>query len=95
MFAGSLPDTRFDAAERPLKLRVRARATSFADLGATLFRLYPRRATLGLVLMAAQAFCYNAIFFTYALMLTRFYDIPEQHVGYYIFPFAIVCPLHI
>src|SRR6202171_2189377 len=39
--------------------------------------------------MASQAFFYNAIFFTYALVLTRFYGIPDGHVGYYIFPFAL------
>jgi hypothetical protein len=39
--------------------------------------------------MASQAFFYNAIFFTYALMLTRFYGIPEERVGYYILPFAL------
>ena len=49
---------------------------------------YRRRTVLGLSLMAAQAFFYNAIFFTYALVLTRFYGVPAQDVGYYIFPFA-------
>ena len=38
--------------------------------------------------MAAQAFFYNAIFFTYALVLTDFYGIPAGHVGWYILPFA-------
>ena len=38
--------------------------------------------------MAAQAFFYNAIFFTYALVLTTFYGIPNEHVGWYILPFA-------
>ena len=50
---------------------------------------YRRRAVLGLVLMASQALFYNAIFFTYALVLARFYGVPEQDVGYYIFPFAL------
>ena len=50
---------------------------------------YRRRAVLGLVLMASQALFYNAIFFTYGLVLARFYGVPEQHVGYYIFPFAL------
>ena len=50
---------------------------------------YRRRALLGLVLMASQALFYNAIFFTYALVLARFYGVPEQDVGYYIFPFAL------
>jgi MFS family permease len=48
-----------------------------------------RRAIFGLTLMAAQAFFYNAIFFTYALVLARFYGVPDDRVGYYIFPFAI------
>lgn len=38
--------------------------------------------------MAAQAFFYNAIFFTYALVLTEFYGIRAEHVGWYILPFA-------
>src|SRR6185436_13244620 len=55
----------------------------------TLLRHYPGRTTLGLVLMASQAFIYNAIFFTYALVLTKFYDVPADRVGLYILPFAI------
>jgi MFS family permease len=47
------------------------------------------RSLLGLTLMAAQAFFYNAIFFTYALVLERFYNIPPVKAGYYIFPFAL------
>jgi MFS family permease len=39
--------------------------------------------------MAAQAFFYNAIFFTYALVLTDFYDISSDQVGWYLLPFAI------
>jgi MFS family permease len=57
-----------------IRLRIRSRAVSFVDLGVALFRRYPRRAVLGLVLMTAQAFCYNAIFFTYALVLGRHFD---------------------
>jgi len=43
---------------------------------------------VGLSLMAAQAFFYNAIFFTYALVLTDFYGIRADHVGWYLLPFA-------
>ena len=38
--------------------------------------------------MAAQAFFYNAIFFTYALVLTKFYGVASGDVGWYILPFA-------
>jgi len=51
--------------------------------------MYPKRTILGLTLMGSQAFLYNAIFFTYALVLTKFYNIDPSHVPYYIFPFAI------
>ena len=43
---------------------------------------------LGICLMAAQAFCYNAVFFTYALILTRFYAIPSADIGWFMLPFA-------
>ncbi|HEY6070828.1 MAG TPA: MFS transporter [Chthoniobacterales bacterium] len=47
------------------------------------------RSFLGFVLMTTQAFFYNAIFFTYGLVLMRFYGVPEQSVGGYLLPFAI------
>jgi MFS family permease len=53
-----------------------------------LFRKYPSRTVLGISLMVAQAFFYNAIFFTYALVLTKFYGIETGRVALYIFPFA-------
>ncbi len=54
----------------------------------TLFRSYFRRTVLGFVLMSAQAFCYNAIFFTYALILTKFYHVAAASVGWFLLPFA-------
>ena len=39
------------------------------------FHTYPKRAILGATLMITQSFLYNAIFFTYALVLTKFYDV--------------------
>jgi MFS family permease len=55
----------------------------------SLFQRYPKRAVLGLVLMAAQAFFYNAIFFTFALVLATFFGVPANEAGLYIVPFAI------
>ncbi len=40
-------------------------------------------------MMVTQAFLYNAIFFTYALVLTTFYHVASGSVGWYIIPFAI------
>ena len=55
----------------------------------TLFGRYRRRAVLGLSLMISQAFLYNAVFFTYALVLTRFYGVPSATTGLYLLPFAL------
>lgn len=65
------------------------RHTPFAEVARTLFRVHRQRTAVGLTLMAAQAFFYNAIFFTYALVLTDFYGIPADRVGLYILPFAL------
>ncbi|HEX9466023.1 MAG TPA: MFS transporter [Alphaproteobacteria bacterium] len=54
-----------------------------------LFGRYPKRAVLGLSLMGAQAFCYNAIFFTYALILAKFYNVPSGEIGWFMLPFAV------
>jgi MFS family permease len=71
-----------------LRLRARSQGANLFDIERTLFRLYPRRATLGVVLMASQAFFYNAIFFTYALVLGHFFGIAEDRIGLYLLPFA-------
>jgi MFS family permease len=65
------------------------KSRGWLDVAAVLFRTHPKRTLLGLVLMATQAFCYNAIFFTYALILTAFYHVPAARVGWYLLPFAI------
>jgi len=55
----------------------------------SIFRTYRQRAALGLVLMTAQAFLYNAIFFTYALVLSRYYGVAASSTGLYLLPFAL------
>lgn len=62
--------------------------TPLSEVAQAVFGTYRARAAYGLVLMVAQAFFYNAIFFTYALLLTDFYDVPSRDVGWYILPFA-------
>ncbi|WP_431046040.1 MFS transporter [Roseateles sp. L2-2] len=54
-----------------------------------LLRRYRVRSGVALSLMLAQAFFYNAIFFSYALVLTRFYGVEDHRVALYIFPFAL------
>ena len=72
----------------PLRLRPRAN-TPLRQVVQTLFVTFRTRTLLGLTLMGAQAFFYNAIFFTYALVLTGFYNVPSYQVGWYILPFAL------
>ena len=71
-----------------LRLRRDVRSWYRASLRA-LFVDYRRRTVLGVALMAAQAFCYNAVFFTYALILTDFYGVPPGRVGLFMLPFAL------
>jgi MFS family permease len=74
----------------PGMLRLRTDVRSWFRAGAVaLVTTYRRQSWLGVTLMAAQAFCYNAVFFTYALVLTRFYGISSGNVGLFMLPFAI------
>jgi len=70
-----------------IRLRMRTH-TPLMEVVRTLFKTYRQRTLVGLTLMAAQAFFYNAIFFTYALILSDFYGTPADAVGWYILPFA-------
>jgi MFS family permease len=71
------------------KIRLRMRShTPLREVSHTLLTLYRTRSLVGLSLMTAQAFFYNAIFFTFALVLTDFFGIASSQVGWYILPFA-------
>ena len=88
--AGHAQDQQQDSHQHAwpkLKLRMRDH-TPLREVAHTLFSLYRQRSLVGLALMTAQAFFYNAIFFTFALVLTDFYGIAADQVGWYILPFA-------
>jgi MFS family permease len=61
----------------------------FITLARTLFREYPSRAVLVATLMITQSFLYNAIFFTYALVLTKVYGVGSGSTEYYFMLFAL------
>jgi MFS family permease len=63
--------------------------TPMREVFHSLFVMHRGRTAVGLVLMSSQAFFYNAIFFTYALVLTRFYNVPAEGVGWFILPLAL------
>jgi len=72
------------------RIRIRQRThTPFKEIWDAVAFRYRRRSLLGFTLMTSQAFFYNAIFFTYALVLVEFYHLPAQKVGLYLFPFAL------
>ncbi|RMO74049.1 MFS transporter [Pseudomonas syringae group genomosp. 3] len=73
---------------KPLRLHVRDH-TPLGEVAKTLLVTFRQRSLVGLTLLTAQAFFYNAIFFTYALVLTDFYDIPAERVGWYVLPLAL------
>jgi MFS family permease len=72
---------------RRIRIRQR-RSIGLGEVAKTFIKLYPRRTILGFALFTGQAFLYNAIFFTYALVLTKFYGVSNGSVGWYILPFA-------
>jgi MFS family permease len=72
----------------PTRIRTR-KHTPWHEIWDAIVHEHRRRSFLGFVLMLTQAFFYNSIFFTYALVLMRFYDVPEQNVGSYLLPFAL------
>ena len=70
---------------------VEVRATGSVGLmyvARVLLLKHGRRTVLGLALMVSQSFFYNAIFFSYALILSRFYGVPAGRAGLYVIPFA-------
>jgi MFS family permease len=66
-----------------------ARAHGYLSLVKVLFRQYPSRSVLGASLMITQSFLYNAIFFTYTLVLTKFYAIDAADAPLYLIAFAV------
>ena len=79
---------RNDAEPQPTIVLDPGGHVGWLGLFGVLLRRYPRRVVLGVSLMSAQAFLYNAIFFTYALVLTRYYEVSEARVGLFLLPFA-------
>ena len=72
------------------KAEIRVRDTiPWGEIWQAIAHEHRSRSLLALSLMVAQAFFYNAIFFTYALVLGTFYGVAPGQTGLYLFPFAI------
>jgi MFS family permease len=71
-------------------MRVKQRGPmGIGEIASVVFKLYPKRTFVGFALFTGQAFLYNAIFFTYALVLTEIYGVGSGSVGLYLLPFAV------
>src|SRR4051794_7922282 len=83
-------DTHQELIEPRRRIRIQQRPPmGIGEIAGVVFRLYPKRTFVGLSLFTGQAFLYNAIFFTYALVLTDIYGVDSASVGYYLLPFAV------
>ena len=79
-----------DLLEPRRTIRVKQRGPmGIGEIATVVFKLYPKRTFVGLSLFTGQAFLYNAIFFTYALVLTKVYNVNSADVGLYLIPFAV------
>jgi MFS family permease len=77
-------DTGPELPEPDSTITIRQRRTiGFVTIAHTVFKLYPKRAVLGLSLFIGQAFLYNAITFGFATVLEKSFAIPSDHTGYY------------
>ena len=73
---------------KPMKIHARDH-TPIPVVFRTIFVKHRKRAVVGLALMSAQAFFYNAIFFTFSQVLEAYYEVRIENVGWYMLPFAI------
>jgi MFS family permease len=82
---GELPEPEGDELEVHQRKRV-----GFGEVARTMVQRYPRRLVLGLSLMGAQAFAFNAVLFSFATVLTKDFGVGDASVGLYLLPFALV-----
>src|SRR5256885_11886186 len=82
------PETLSAHDSAPTRIQTRTH-TPWREIWNAVVHEHRRRSFFGFVLMLPQAFLYNAIFFTYALVLMRFYGVSEESVGGYLLPFAL------
>ncbi|ORB70153.1 MFS transporter [Mycobacterium scrofulaceum] len=72
------------------KLKIRQRETiSFREIARVAFKLYPRRAVLGLALFTGQAFLYNGVTFNLGTLLSGFYGVPSGTVPLFFILWAL------
>ncbi len=74
--------------EGTIRLQVRDH-TPWREIWDAMTRQYRERSVLGFSLMVSQAFFYNAVMFTYGLVLLRYYNVPAESIGYWLLPSSV------
>jgi len=75
------------ADDKSIEIKQR-RSTGFGEIARVAVLKYPKRFVLGLSLFIGQAFLYNAVFFTYALVLTKLLHVPDDVAPWALVPIA-------
>jgi MFS family permease len=79
---------QLDPVEGSIELRVEHR-TPWRDIWNAMANEHRKRSVLGFTLMVTQAFFYNAVLFTYGLVLLRYYHVAAEKLGLFLIPLAI------
>ena len=74
--------------ESTITVRQRERIP-FREIARTAFKVYPRRAVLGLALFVGQAFIYNGVTFNLGTLFTTFFDVSSSVVPVFVMVYAI------
>lgn len=82
------PDDRLPEPEGRITLHMQ-RHTSIRDIWRAMAYQHRSRSILGFSLMVTQAFFYNAVLFTFGLVLLRYYGVAPERLGVYMVPLAI------
>lgn len=81
---GDLPEPE----DKSLKLRVRHH-TPWREIFQSIWNDNRKRSLLALVLMVGQSFFFNAVFFTYGLVVDKFYHVSAKQLPLHLLPFAL------
>jgi MFS family permease len=81
-------EERLEGVDEDITVQQR-KSIGFGEIARTMASKYPKRSVLGLSLFIGQAFLYNAVFFTFALVLTKILKVDDAVAPWYLIPLAI------
>ena len=81
-------DEQLEEVDEDITVRQR-KSIGFGEIARTMVTSYPKRSVLGLSLFIGQAFLYNSVFFTFALVLTKILKVETASAPWYLVPLAI------